>query len=91
VRVRRAGEDEWREVRLTHGYAENSRGLGVADLARALRTGRTPRAGGELAGHVLEVMHAFGQASRSGRHVLVKSAPPRPRALPTGLRKGEVD
>ena len=81
VRLRRAGDEQWREVRLTHGYAENSRGLGVADLARSLRTGRAPRAGGDLAFHVLEIMHAFGQASKSGRHVLVKSAPPRPRAL----------
>ncbi len=91
VRLRRAGEKDWREVRLTHGYAENSRGLGVADLARAIRTGRAPRAGGEVALHVLEVMHAFGSASKSGRHVPVKSTPARPRALPMGLRKGRLD
>jgi predicted dehydrogenase len=81
VCLRRAGDKKWREVRLTHGYAENSRGLGVADLAQSLRSGSAPRAGGDLAGHVLEVMHAFGRASRLGRHVLVKSAPGRPRAL----------
>jgi len=28
---------------LTHGYAENSRGIGVADMAYALRSGRKQR------------------------------------------------
>ncbi|HOX05851.1 MAG TPA: Gfo/Idh/MocA family oxidoreductase [Planctomycetota bacterium] len=84
VRLRRAGDAQWREVKLTHGYAENSRGLGVADLARALRSGGEPRAGGDLALHVLEVMHAFGRASRSGRHVQIRSSPGRPRALAAG-------
>ena len=40
VRVRRAGASEWSEIPLTHGYAENSRGIGVADMAYALRSGR---------------------------------------------------
>ncbi|MDI6828220.1 MAG: Gfo/Idh/MocA family oxidoreductase, partial [Armatimonadota bacterium] len=33
VRIRRAGDKEWADVPLSHGYAENSRGLGVADMA----------------------------------------------------------
>jgi len=91
VRLFRAGEKEWREVRLTHGYAENSRGLGVADMARALCSGRSrARAGGEMAAHVLEIMHAFLRASREGRHVRLVSSCRRPRPLPTGLRKGEI-
>ena len=40
VKVRRPGMDEWADIPLTHGYAENSRSLGVADMAYALRTGR---------------------------------------------------
>ena len=31
VSVRRAGAKEWTEMPLTHGFAENSRGIGVAD------------------------------------------------------------
>jgi predicted dehydrogenase len=42
--------------------ASAGRGLGVLDLARRLRGGEPPRASGELAGHVLEVMVAV-QAS----------------------------
>ena len=33
------GRNEWTEMPLTHANAENSRGLGAADLATALRTG----------------------------------------------------
>src|SRR5690606_9945516 len=57
VLLRRAGEKEWAEVPLSHGYTENSRGLGVADMAYALRTGRPHRASGELTYHVLDLMH----------------------------------
>ncbi len=32
VRLRRGGEQEWQDIPLTHGYIENSRGLGLADL-----------------------------------------------------------
>ncbi|MGA2266732.1 MAG: Gfo/Idh/MocA family oxidoreductase [Phycisphaerae bacterium] len=81
----------WQDIPLTHGYAENSRGLGVADLACALRSGRAHRAGGDLAYHVLEVMHAFQQASEQGRHVLIQSTAPRPAPLPTGLKSGQMD
>ena len=40
VRIHRHGRQGWSEVPLTHGYAENSRGAGVADMAYALRSGR---------------------------------------------------
>ena len=55
VKVRGSAEESWREVPIEFGHTENSRGLGVADLARALDEGRPPRASGELALHVLEV------------------------------------
>ncbi|ADV65838.1 Gfo/Idh/MocA family protein [Deinococcus maricopensis] len=84
VRVRRAGSDAWTDLPLTHPYAENSRGIGLADLAAALRTGRAHRASGELALHVLEVMHATLRASDLGRHIDIHARPPRPDALPQG-------
>jgi predicted dehydrogenase len=82
VRVRLAGEKEWREVPIAHGYTANSRGLGVADMAYALRIGRAHRANGTLAYHVLDLMHAFHDASREGRHIELASTCERPAALP---------
>ncbi len=67
---------------LTHGYAENSRGLGVADMAYALRTGRPHRASGELTYHVLDIMHAIHDAAALGRQVTLDSGIARPDPLP---------
>lgn len=86
VRVRRAGAKEWSDMPLTHGYSENARGLGLADMAYALRAGRPHRASGELAYHVLDVMQAFHDASAQGRHVALESAADRPEPLPLGLQ-----
>jgi len=91
VLVRRAGDNEWRPVPLTHGYAENSRGIGVADMAYALRSGRAHRASGALAYHVLDVMQATLDSPRAGRHIDVESTCERPAALPMGLRHGQLD
>jgi predicted dehydrogenase len=85
VRLRRAREREWREVPLAFGYSANSRGVGVLDLASAMRTGRPNRANGALAYHVLDIMHAVHDASETGRHVLLESTCERPAPLPSGL------
>lgn len=91
VRVRRAGADEWSDVPLIHNYAENSRGLGVADMAYALRSGRPHRANGNLTYHVLDIMHAIHDASRDGKHIELTSACPRPAPLVLGLPEYTLD
>ncbi|MDT8389729.1 MAG: Gfo/Idh/MocA family oxidoreductase [Lentisphaeria bacterium] len=90
VKLMRPGQD-WQEILLTHGYAENSRGLGVADMASAILSKRANRAGGQLALHVLDIMHAFHDASREGRHIDLTTTCERPAALPMNLREGEID
>ncbi len=67
---------------LTHDHTENSRGIGLVDLARALRSGSRTGPSGELGYHVLEVMHAFLDSSREGKHVTVESSFDRPAPLP---------
>jgi predicted dehydrogenase len=82
VRLWRSDEDAWTEVSLTHPYTGNSRGLGLADMAQALRSGRAHRASGELGMHVLDVIHAFLDSSERGEHIDVSSTFERPEALP---------
>lgn len=91
VRLRQEGAEEGREVALTHAHPEDSRGLGVADLAYALRTGRPHRASGELAFHVLDAMHAVLEAASTGRCVELTSSCERPAPLPEGLGQYELD
>jgi predicted dehydrogenase len=90
VRIRRRGGD-WQDVALTHSYEQNSRGIGPADMAVALRTGRRHRASGELNYHVLDAMLAFEDASKAGRHIELESTCERPAPLPVGLEHGKLD
>lgn len=91
VLVRRQGCNEWKEIPFTHGYTENSRGIAVADMAYSLLSGRKNRANGELAYHVLDIMHGFHDSSKEGRHYELGSNCERPAALPLGLSPRELD
>lgn len=91
VRVRRRGAKGWSDVPLTHNFADNSRGIGVADMAYAIQSGRKHRASGELAYHVLEAMHGFHDSSDSGRHYDMTSMVERPAPLPLGLPDDALD
>ncbi len=79
--IKRRGENSFSPVALTHGFTENSRGLGVLDMAYAIRTGSSVRASGELAKHALEVMHAFEQSSVSEKHIQLSANFDRPEAM----------
>ncbi len=85
IRLRQTGAEEGREIPLAYDHSENSRAIGAADMAYAIRTGRPHRANGDLAFHVLDVMHSIIEASDSGRHVEVQSSCERPARLPEGM------
>ncbi len=91
VRVKRHDDLNWVDIPLTHGYAENSRSVGVADMAYALRSGRPHRASGELTFHILEIMHAIHEASKSGKHIELTSTCGQPAPLPTNLPAFTLD
>jgi predicted dehydrogenase len=91
VQLLRYGTKEWVAMPLSHGYADNSRGIGVADMAMAMKSGRVHRANGELAYHVLDIMHAFHDSSNTGKHVMLESTCAKPEPLPMGLRHGTLD
>lgn len=59
----------WKEVPLLYDYAENSRGLGLADMAKALRTGRGHRADYQQQRHVLEIMTGFSKSGGQKAYV----------------------
>lgn len=86
VRIRKRDENDFTEVPLAYGYAQNSRGLGVADMATAILEGGVYRAKGELGYHVLEAMHGFHDSSDSGKHYIMESTCERPESLSAALQ-----
>jgi predicted dehydrogenase len=91
VKLRKPGDQDWKDIALTHGYEENSRGLGVADMALGWKNKRPHRASGELAFHVLDIMHAIHDASNTGRHIKLTSTCKQPEPLKTKLAFGQVE
>lgn len=91
VKIRKRDEKEFKEVPLTYGYTQNNRGLGVADMARAIIEGGKYRANCDLAYHVLEAMYGFHDSSDNGQHYLMKSTCDRPKSLPLEGNEEEFD
>ena len=77
-------DGSWSDLPITHAYTEPHRGIGVADMAYGIQQNRPHRANGQLAYHVLDLMHAFHDASERGEHVEMESTVERPAPLSPG-------
>jgi predicted dehydrogenase len=83
VRVQTAHADDW-AITPSTGAAVAGRGLGVLDMARAIRHGGRPRASGEMALHVLEIMEAITASADTGAFVPVRTTFTTPDVLTAG-------
>jgi predicted dehydrogenase len=81
--------EAWQDIPVTGPHADNARGIGLSDLARAVRTGEPHRTNGELAFHVLDIMHSLLESARRAAAVDVTSTCDRPIPLPPGWREGD--
>ncbi len=90
VQIRKRGESEFVEVPLSYGYSQNSRGLGIADMAKAILTGGDYRAKGDLAYHVLEAMHGFHDSSDNGVYYVMESQCAKPLPLSKETNSGTL-
>ena len=88
---RRPEAEEWTELPEMLPYVADCRGLGVADLASALRNGRAPRASADMALHVLEVLTSLERSVDERRALPLESTFDRTPPLPLAVRAGEVD
>lgn len=76
-------------IRYEFGFSDNSRGLGPAEMAYAIREGRKNRASVEMAYHVLEIITAIMKSNETGSFCAIKSTVERPQPLRGGSGKGE--
>ena len=91
VKVKRSNHGDFMEIPLTHIYGENSRGIGLVDMAYSIRNNRVNRPCGDLGYHVLEIMHAFHESSDQGKQILMENKCERPAPLPQNLIRGYLD
>lgn len=70
--IRHVGEEAWTDVAPTAGFDGGARGIGLLDLLRG-DPAVPPRASGDLALHVLEVMLGLLESTRSGARTSITS------------------
>lgn len=81
VQIATLTDAAWRSIAPTAGYVGATRGFGISDLA-ATAPGDEPRAGGQLAFHVLDIMESLQASANGGRSVAVGSRVGRPSPVP---------
>jgi predicted dehydrogenase len=91
VSVRRLGDQEWVPIELRPATLPQQRGIGLAEMAWAARSGRPHRASGELALHVVDVMAGAVTAADQGRTVELTTTCTRPPLLVEGLPPNTFD
>lgn len=85
VELRRLGTKEWEVLPPSAGFAESGRGVGLLEMAGAAGLGdapAAPRAGGDVALHVMEVMTGLLDSADGGGRVDVTTAPAVPPLVP---------
>ena len=91
IYLRKPDDRDLVPVECQYGYNQNGRGVGVADMAVAIRNGRPHRASGEMAYHVIDIVHALHEASNENRHIELESTCAQPAPLPLGLEDWKID
>jgi predicted dehydrogenase len=87
LRIRRS-PTPWEAVPVDSRGKQDSRGLGLDDLVRAIEEGRPHRASGALAHHVVDVARTILAAAEAGRTLEVGTTVERPDLLPAPKARG---
>jgi predicted dehydrogenase len=88
---KKPGMKEWKEIPVLFSYQQNSRGIGVSDMANSIMNGRTHRAHGDMAYHVLDIMCAIHDSNDEEKVITLNSDFERPAIFPVGLVDGFLD
>lgn len=92
IQLLRAEEGRYVEMPLLFDYKENSRGLGLADMAKALTEGnRSARTSASSLLHVLEIMTSYDKSSDLAARVDLETAYQREEPMKKAVLKGVLD
>jgi predicted dehydrogenase len=81
----------YRQLPLMFGYRENSRGLGLADMCKAVETKRNFRANSVQQMHVLEILTAFTKSSQQKKYIELKTKYNRAAPMKSDIMPGILD
>lgn len=88
VILQKRGDKSGVELPVTHGYTDNSRGIGVAEMAWAIRQNRPHRADFDMGCHALEVLEGVVRSGETGKTSFMKTTFTIPSPLPEGYLDG---
>jgi predicted dehydrogenase len=83
ISVKRPGNHEVLFIPYTHAFSDNNyRGLGVVDMAYAIKNNRKPRADAEIGLQSFEIVHKVWKSSSTGQIYTLNNTAGRPEAMP---------
>ena len=88
MRPRPIAPAEWAVVPNAHGLNFDARGIGLAEMAQAVRDARAPRASGQLGLHLCEVMQGMMDSPGLGQLIDINSRCTQPSILPQSSIEG---
>jgi predicted dehydrogenase len=81
----------FKEMPLMFGYRENSRALGLADMCRAIETGREFRSSCQQTEHVLEILTGFEKSARQNAYLPMRTRYVRAMPMKRSQMPGTLD
>jgi predicted dehydrogenase len=81
----------YRQLPLMYAYRDNSRGLGLADMCKAIETGRDARANSDQQMHVLEILTSFSKSSEQKRYIELQTKYHRGAPMKNAVMNGILD
>ena len=81
----------YRQIPLMFGYRDNCRALGLADMCKAVETGRDYRANSMQQMHVLEILTSFSKSSRERKAIDLKTKYTRSKPMVNAAMPGILD
>ncbi|HTD49959.1 MAG TPA: gfo/Idh/MocA family oxidoreductase, partial [Acidimicrobiia bacterium] len=85
------GDESWTDIELLPAHLPQQRGIGLADMLWAQRSGRAYRTSSTLALHVLEMMTGALASAEQGRRIDLDTTCERAAPLPVGLSPNTFD
>ena len=82
ILVKKRGNPEPLTIPYTHAFDKDFRGIGVADMAYAVKNNRKPRVDAALGLHAFEIIHKVWESTSTGRTYTIKNSAVKPQAIP---------